>query len=307
MAARTTGDEEGQLVSSDTLQTSGIEPVADLGGLAEPPVVCAVKTVLANDGGPAPEPPPRAAAEAPPARASTAFRVPPPVDAFLERQMQQQLAQLAAAEPPEPDERRKGFVLFQAMPGGLFSAIVHMLVFLVLSVYVANDPTGARSVSLQVVDAEQDDTDVDEFVEMVVEEPADAEEETLEVAPDQAFLDNVMLDPPEIAHPEVVLPELDEVAREFHDRLLVVRVTDSAEGWLAARYHLSFVPTLVFFRGGSEQCRIKGDPGKAAIRAHLQFLLTGECPPDPAEGPRHTLAATFGQPAGTSEPRALLT
>jgi hypothetical protein len=245
MAARTTGDEEGQLVSSDTLQASGIELAAELGGLAEPPVVCAVKTVLANDGGPAPEPPPRAAAEAPPARASTAFRVPPPVDAFLERQMQQQLAQLAAAEPPEPDERRKGFVLFQAMPGGLFSAIVHMLVFLVLSVYVANDPTGARSVSLQVVDAEQDETDVDEFVEMVVEEPADAEEETLEVAPDQAFLDNVMLDPPEIAHPEVVLPDLEEVARELEVEIAAAEakpgrdpgftVGEDARGGLARR------------------------------------------------------------------------
>ena len=64
---------------------------------------------------------------------------------------------------------------------------------------------------------------------------------------------------------------------------------------------------LAFEWGGVEQCRIKGDPGKAAIRAHLQFLLTVECPPDPAEGPRHTLAATFGQPAGTGEPRALLT
>ena len=105
---------------------------------------------------------------------------------------------------------------------------------------------------------------------------------------------------------ESLRPALDEIAREFHDRLLVVRVTDSAEGWLAARYHLSFVPTLVFFRQGLEQCRIKGDPGKAAIRAHLQFLLTGECPPDPAEGPRHTLAATFGKRAGTGGPRALL-
>ena len=105
---------------------------------------------------------------------------------------------------------------------------------------------------------------------------------------------------------EALRPTLDRLACEFRHRVLVVRVTDSAEGWLAARYHLSFVPTLVFFRQGLEQCRIKGDPGKAAIRAHLQFLLTGECPPDPAEGPRHTLAATFGKRAGTGGPRALL-
>ena len=102
-------------------------------------------------------------------------------------------------------------------------------------------------------------------------------------------------------------PTLDQLAREFHDRLLVLRVVDSAEGWLAARYHLSFVPTLVFWRAGAEQCRIKGDPGPAAIRAHLDFLLTGACPPEPAEGPRHTLDARFGGRPGRVEPRALIT
>jgi len=107
---------------------------------------------------------------------------------------------------------------------------------------------------------------------------------------------------------EELRPALDEVAREFQDRVLVVRVTDSAEGWLAARYHLSFVPTLVFWRNGVEHCRIKGNPGRFAIRAHLDFLLTGECPPDPAEGPRHTLEARYGAaPSGTHRsPRALL-
>jgi thiol-disulfide isomerase/thioredoxin len=105
---------------------------------------------------------------------------------------------------------------------------------------------------------------------------------------------------------ESLRPVLDQVAGEFRSRVLVVRVTDSAEGWLAARYHLSFVPTLVFWRGGAEQCRIKGNPGHAAIRAHLNFLLTGECPPDPAEGPRHTLDACVGGRRRAAEPWALL-
>jgi len=101
-------------------------------------------------------------------------------------------------------------------------------------------------------------------------------------------------------------PALDQLACEFRHRVIVVRVTDSSEGWLAARYHLSFVPTLLFWRGGAEQCRIKGNPGHAAVRAHLEFLLTGECPPDPAEGPRHTLSACFGGGARREGPRALL-
>jgi thioredoxin 1 len=107
---------------------------------------------------------------------------------------------------------------------------------------------------------------------------------------------------------ELLRPALDDLAREFRDRVLVVRVTDSAEGWLAARYHLSFVPTLIFWRGGTEHCRIKGDPGRAAIRAHLEFLLTGASPPEPAEGPRHTLDAPFGSTEGICRsPKALLT
>jgi thioredoxin 2 len=99
---------------------------------------------------------------------------------------------------------------------------------------------------------------------------------------------------------------LDDLAREFRDRILVVRVTDSAEGWLAARYHLTCVPTLVLFRGGQERARIKGNPGRPAIRAHIEFLLTGEHQPDPAEGPRHTLMARFGGAARSGAPRALI-
>ncbi len=106
---------------------------------------------------------------------------------------------------------------------------------------------------------------------------------------------------------QALRPILDELAREFASRALVLRVTDAGEGWLAARYHLSFVPTLLFYRQGQEVARIKGNPGGAAIREHLCFLLNGECPPEPAEGPRHTLAARFGpHPDRVREPRALL-
>ena len=100
-------------------------------------------------------------------------------------------------------------------------------------------------------------------------------------------------------------PLLDALAEEFRTRMLVVRVTDASEGWLAARYHLVFVPTLVFWRNGREFARIKGNAGLDAIREHVRFLLDGEVPPEPAEGPRHTLRASFGPPL-RREPRALL-
>jgi len=116
----------------------------------------------------------------------------------------------------------------------------------------------------------------------------------------------VVFETPGCAPCQSLGPALEKLAREFHDRVLVVRVTDSAEGWLAARYHLAFVPTLVFWRGAVEHSRIKGNPGSLAIRAHLEFLLTGEHRPEPAEGPRHTLTARFGGAPIAAGPRALL-
>ncbi len=110
---------------------------------------------------------------------------------------------------------------------------------------------------------------------------------------------------------EALRPALEALAHEFHRRAVVVRVADAAEGWLAARYHLTCVPTLAFWRGGLERARIRGNPGTASIRAHLDFLLTGEGRPDHAEGEQHTLTARFGAapaaaaPAPTT-PRALL-
>lgn len=103
-------------------------------------------------------------------------------------------------------------------------------------------------------------------------------------------------------------PVLDNLAREYEGRVLVLRVPDASEGWLAARYHLSFVPTLLFCRDAGEHARIKGNPGRVALRAHLEYLLSGTDRPDPAEGPRHTLEARFGAPAphGVWHPCALL-
>jgi thioredoxin 1 len=117
----------------------------------------------------------------------------------------------------------------------------------------------------------------------------------------------VVFEAPGCAPCEALRPVLDQLAHEFHGRVLVARVVDSEQGWLAARYHLEFVPTLLFCRGGAERSRIKGNPSPAAIRAHLEFLLSGDNRPDPAEGPRHTLAAPFGgRPPRPGAPKALL-
>ena len=103
-------------------------------------------------------------------------------------------------------------------------------------------------------------------------------------------------------------PGPDQRAREFQGRGPVLRVPAASEGWRAARYPLSVGPTLHYCRDAGEHARIKGNPGGAALRAHLEYLLSGNERPDPAEGPRHTLEARFGARAhhGVWQPRALL-
>src|SRR4249920_759816 len=89
-------------------------------------------------------------------------------------------------------------------------------------------------------------------------------------------------------------PVLEAVAREYEERMTVVRV-DARQAWLAARHHLSFVPTLVFCDSRGERARIKGNPGAAVVRAYVEFLVSGGERPDPAEGPRHTLSLGFAR------------
>lgn len=119
----------------------------------------------------------------------------------------------------------------------------------------------------------------------------------------------IVFETPDCGPCQTLRPILDQLAHEHEGRLLVARVTDSSEGWLAARYHLSFVPTLLLCRDRREVSRIKGNPGAAALRAHVEYLLSRENRPDPAEGPRHTLVSRFGAAVGADrrkQPLALL-
>jgi thioredoxin 1 len=119
----------------------------------------------------------------------------------------------------------------------------------------------------------------------------------------------IVFETPDCGPCQSLQPILDDLAREFQNRVLIVRVTEAAEGWLAARHHLAFVPTLLLWRDRMEHARIKGNPGRAALRAHLECLLQGEPAPETVDGPRHTLQARFGAPAGARKPpapRALL-
>jgi thiol-disulfide isomerase/thioredoxin len=102
-------------------------------------------------------------------------------------------------------------------------------------------------------------------------------------------------------------PILRGLVREFEGRALIVEVADAAEGWLAARYNLAFVPTLLFWRDGEERVRITGNPGPKAIREHLDYLLSQGDLPAPIQGSCHTLVARYRRETVTvGPPRGLL-
>ena len=86
-------------------------------------------------------------------------------------------------------------------------------------------------------------------------------------------------------------PTLQDLARDFAGRALIVRVENAEDGALAARFALRQVPTLVFWNDGREITRIEGAANGAAVRAHLDFLLGGT-PPAPASGPSIALQGT---------------
>jgi thioredoxin-like negative regulator of GroEL len=88
-------------------------------------------------------------------------------------------------------------------------------------------------------------------------------------------------------------PRLDEVAREFGARAIVVRVSGGDDPSVAARHHLVWVPTLAFWLGGRERLRLSGAVPIATLRSHIRFLLEDGPLPEPAFGPRRMVVGPF--------------
>ncbi len=90
-----------------------------------------------------------------------------------------------------------------------------------------------------------------------------------------------------------LVPALQETAREYAGRVLVVRVENSREGNLVTQFRLWRVPTMVFWAEGREIARIEGAADAPSVRAHVAFLLGGPRP-----------AAAGGPTAPLIEPEA---
>jgi thioredoxin 1 len=104
---------------------------------------------------------------------------------------------------------------------------------------------------------------------------------------------------PVCEHCRALVPTLEELARAFVGRALVVRVGNTEEGELAARYHITCVPTLIFWHDNKEVARIEGATNFATVRAYLEFLLGGGAQPAPASGPSMPLSVAASAAAST--------
>jgi thioredoxin 1 len=91
-------------------------------------------------------------------------------------------------------------------------------------------------------------------------------------------------------------PALEELARAYVGRALIVRIDDIQDGALAQRYRITRVPTLTYWRDGNEVARIEGAVTLAVVREHLDYLLNQAEQPPVASGPSIPLS-TIDSPA----------
>ncbi len=90
---------------------------------------------------------------------------------------------------------------------------------------------------------------------------------------------------PYCEHCRAMGPTLEELARAYMGRVLIVRVDDVEEGALADKYHVTCVPTLVFWRDSHEVARIEGAANFTAVRNHVEYLLGLGAKPEAVAGP----------------------
>ena len=70
-------------------------------------------------------------------------------------------------------------------------------------------------------------------------------------------------------------PVFEATAKALEPRLRFAKVDTDAEQSLAARYHISAIPTMILFRGGRELARHSGVMAAGALRGWIEQHLGG--------------------------------
>ena len=104
---------------------------------------------------------------------------------------------------------------------------------------------------------------------------------------------------PVCEHCRALAPTLEELARSYVGRALIVRVDNTEEGDLASRHKITRVPTLIFWNDNAEVARIEGAVNYGIVRAHLEHLLGSAPRPAAASGPSIPLSVAASAAAST--------
>lgn len=72
---------------------------------------------------------------------------------------------------------------------------------------------------------------------------------------------------------KMVGPIVEVLAQENEGRIKVAKVNVDENRELAAKYGIRSIPTLAFFKGGSEVKRVVGAQGKPQLQQHIDDVL----------------------------------
>ena len=100
---------------------------------------------------------------------------------------------------------------------------------------------------------------------------SDAEFETVVLGADKPVLVDFWA--PWCTPCRLLAPVLDDLAVEFADDLVVVKVDVEANPLVRERYGVSSLPTMALFRGGEVVHTIVGVRSRTALRAEMTGLL----------------------------------
>jgi len=103
---------------------------------------------------------------------------PPPLERYRQREVARQLTDLPNQPEPLPTRKGLGFLMFTALPGGLASAVIHLVLLISLGICMLASELGPKTISIEVVEADDTDLLEDEILdELAVDiEPLPAED-----------------------------------------------------------------------------------------------------------------------------------
>jgi thioredoxin 1 len=96
-----------------------------------------------------------------------------------------------------------------------------------------------------------------------------------------------------------LLPVLDQVAKQYANKALIVKVNVADEPNVTRRYSIAQLPTLVFMKQGQEVARGVGAATEREVAAWIEYLVAGGARPPLFAGPSTPLI-TPGPTASTS-------